>query len=299
MELSALPESMVVIGGGPVAMEQAELFAGLGTQVTMLVRSVLARGEEPEIRDVIKDSFCRQGITVLENASPSNVELSDVGVAVVAGSTRLNAASLLMAVGRRPRTDSLGLDAVGVDVGGDGRLVVGDDLKTSNQRIWGAGDVTGGPQYVYVAASHGAMMVDNAFDAAERRVNYSALPRITFTSPALASAGLTEAQALEQGYACECRVLGLEHVPRALVSRNTHGVIKIVAETDTQKILGVHVAAEGAGDVILAASLAIQTGMTVKQLATGWNPYLTLGEGLHLAAQSFTRDPSKLSCCAA
>ena len=299
MELAVLPESMIVIGGGPVAMEQAQLFADLGTQVTMIVRSVLARGEEPEVRAVISDAFRRQGITVLEGITVSHVESGDAGVSVAAGAARLTAASLLVATGRRPRTSALGLDAVGVDVGDEGELVVADDLRTTNPQIWGAGDVTGHPQYVYVAASHGAMMVDNAFGEAARRVDYSALPRITFTSPALASAGLTEAQALEQGFGCECRVLDLKHVPRALVTRNTHGVIKIVAESGTHKILGVHVAAEGAGDVILAAPLAVQTGMTVQQLATGWNPYLTLGEGLHLAAQSFTRDPSKLSCCAA
>lgn len=88
-------------------------------------------------------------------------------------------------------------------------------------------------------------------------------------------------------------------MPRALVSRNTHGLVKLVADADTDRILGAHIVGDGAGDVILAASLAIEQQMSVKQLASGWNPYLTLGEGLHLAAQAFTRDPSKLSCCAA
>ncbi len=94
-------------------------------------------------------------------------------------------------------------------------------------------------------------------------------------------------------------MLPLEHVPRAIVSRSTRGLVKLVAERGTGRIVGAHIVGDGAGDVILAASLAIQTGMTVDQLATGWNPYLTLGEGLHLAAQSFSRDPAMLSCCAA
>ncbi|MDP9384486.1 MAG: cation transporter [Actinomycetota bacterium] len=132
-----------------------------------------------------------------------------------------------------------------------------------------------------------------------RRIDYSALPRITFTNPTVASAGLTEAQAQEQGLGCESRTLELEHVPRAIVSRNVRGLVKLLAERDSGRIVGVHIVGDGAGDVILAGSLAIQTGMTVDQLAAGWNPYLTLAEGLYLAAQSFHRDPSKLSCCAA
>ena len=172
-------------------------------------------------------------------------------------------------------------------------------MSTANPRIWGAGDVTGHPQFVYVAAKHGGLVVDNAFDAAGRRIDYSGLPRITFTNPTIASAGLTEAQALERGIDCTSRTLSLEHVPRAIVSRNTRGLVKLVAERDSMRIIGVHIVGDGAGDVIIAGSIAIQTGMTVGQLAGGWNPYLTLGEGLYLAAQSFTRDTSKLSCCAA
>ncbi len=118
---------------------------------------------------------------------------------------------------------------------------------------------------------------------------------ITFTNPTIASAGLTEAQALEQGIDPSSRTLSLEHVPRAIVSRNTRGPVKLVAARDSLRIIGVHIVGDGAGDVILAGSVAIQMGMTVEQLAGGWNPYLTLGEGLYLAAQSFTRDPSKLS----
>jgi mercuric reductase len=142
-------------------------------------------------------------------------------------------------------------------------------------------------------------VVENAFDGAGKRIDYTALPRITFTNPTIASAGLTEAQALEQGIECSCRTLPLEHVPRAIVNRDTRGLVKLVAERESGRIVGVHLVGDSAGDVILAASLAIQTGMTVEQFAGGWNPYLTLGEGLYLAAQSFTRDPSKLSCCAA
>ena len=299
MELEKLPESLIVIGGGYVAMEQAQLFAHLGTDVTMLVRSELARGEEPEVRAVVREAFAAEGIAVHEGLTPETVERDGDAVLVFAGGREFGARRLLVATGRRPRTAGLGLQDVGVEVGPGGRVVVDDDLSTTHPRIWAAGDVTGHPQFVYVAAKHGGLVVENAFDGAGRRVDYSALPRIVFTNPTIASAGLTEAQAEARGLQCESRVLPLEHVPRAIVSRDLRGVVKLVAERDGGRIVGVHIVGAGAGDVILAGSLAIRTGMTVEQLADGWNPYLTLGEGLYLAAQSFHRDPGKLSCCAA
>jgi mercuric reductase len=178
-------------------------------------------------------------------------------------------------------------------------VLVDADMSTTNPRVWAAGDVTGHPQFVYVAAKQGALAVENAFDGASQRIDYSALPRITFTSPTIASAGITEAEAHARGLDCECRVLGLENVPRAIVSRNTRGVVKLVAERDTGRVLGVHLLADGAGDAILAGVYAIDAGRTVADLADGWDPYLTIGEAIHLAALSFTRDLSRLSCCAA
>jgi pyruvate/2-oxoglutarate dehydrogenase complex dihydrolipoamide dehydrogenase (E3) component len=123
-------------------------------------------------------------------------------------------------------------------------------------------------------------------------------PRITFTNPTIASAGISEAEAREQGLECRCRVLDLEHVPRAIVSRYTGGLVKLVAERDGGRLLGVQMLADRAGDAILAGVYAIEVRMTVAELADSWNPYLTIGEAIHLAAQSFTRAPRKLSCCA-
>lgn len=211
----------------------------------------------------------------------------------------LRAERLLFATGRRPVTDGLGLEAVGVKVGERGQVVVDEQLRTHNPRIWAAGDVTGHPQFVYVAAAHGSLVADNALDGAGRTLDYRHLPRITFTSPQLAAVGLTDAQAAQQGIACTYRVLPLEHLPRALVNRDTRGLVKIVAERATGRVLGVSMVAGGAGDAILAAVYAVKLGMTVAELADTWAPYLTIGEGLKLAAQAFTRDVAKLSCCAA
>lgn len=305
MELDHLPASLLVIGGGFVAMEQAQLFARLGSDVTMLVRSRLASHEEPEASRTLVDVFADEGIRVVRRATPTAVRRDTTGgevvvTATVAGrSEELRAAEVLVATGRRAVTEGLNLGAVGVDTGERGEIVVDDHLMTSNPRVWAAGDVTGHPAFVYVAASHGALVVDNAFASAKRAVDYRHLPRVVFTTPALAAVGMTDRQAREAGIRCECRVLPLEHVPRALVDRDTRGFIKIVADGETGRIVGITTVAEHAGEIAAAGVYILESGMTVDQVAALWSPYLTTAEGLRLAAQSFTTDVSRLSCCAA
>ncbi|GGZ72372.1 MULTISPECIES: mercury(II) reductase [Streptomyces] len=303
MDLDTLPESLLVLGAGYVGLEQTQLFARLGSKVTVIARSRLTSGEEPEISAALQDVFADEGITVHTHTRLTGVRRDAGGIVAIArtGDGRkleLRATHLLVATGRRPVTDGLDLDAVGVETGERGEVVVDEQLRTANPRIWAAGDVTGHPQFVYVASAHGALIADNAFDGAGRTVDYHHLPRVTFTTPAIASAGLTDAEAAAQGYTCDCRVLPLEYVPRALVNRDTRGLIKLVADASTGRLLGAHVLADGAGDVIATAVYALANDMTVQQMADLWCPYLTMAEGLKLAAQTYTRDVSKLSCCA-
>ena len=307
MELTELPGSLLVVGGNAVGLEVAQLFARLGTKVSVVeLLDRLAPLEEPEVGAAIAGVFADEGIAVHTGAQLAHVARDPGGPEVVAtvhdsdGRAReLRAERLLVATGRRPVTDGLGLEAVGVKVGERGQVVVDEQLRTHNSRIWAAGDVTGAPQFVYVAAAHGTLVADNALDGAARTLDYRHLPRVTFTSPQLAAVGLTDAQVAQEGIACTCRVLPLAQVPRALVDRDTRGLVKLVAERTSGRVLGVTMVADGAGDAILAAVYAVKLGMTVSELADTWAPYLTIGEGLRLAAQAFTRDITKLSCCAA
>jgi len=306
MELTKVPGSLLVVGGNAVGLEQTQLFARLGTGVTVVeLLDRLAPLEEPEAGTAIAGVFADEGISVHTGAQLTRVARDhEEGVVAVVRrrdgrQATLRAERLLVATGRRPVTDGLGLEAVGVKVGERGQVVVDERLRTHNPRIWAAGDVTGAPQFVYVAAAHGSLVADNALEQAGRTLDYRHLPRVTFTSPQLAAVGLTDAQAAQQGIACACRVLPLEHVPRALVDRDTRGLVKLVAERATGRVLGVSMVADGAGDAILAAVYAVKLGMTVGELADSWAPYLTMSEGLKLAAQAFTRDVAKLSCCAA
>jgi mercuric reductase len=308
MDLDQLPASMVVIGGSAVGLEQSQLFARLGVKVSIVeALDRLAPVEEPVVSAVIEGVFADEGITTHTDVTIQAVRRDAGGYTVSSvrhgQPVELHAEQVLVAAGRRPVTAELGLGSVGVKVGPVGEVVVDEQLRTGNPRIWAAGDVTGGPQFVYVAAAHGKLAVDNAFPESPaepvRTVDYRYLPRVTFTSPAVASVGLADDQAIEQGYACDCRVLPMEYVPRAVVNRDVRGVIKLVAETGTGRLLGVHVVADGAGEVITAAVYALGSQMTVQQIAELWCPYLTMTEGLKLAAQAFTRDITKLSCCAA
>nr|BAQ25546.1 mercury reductase [Streptomyces lividans] len=302
MELQQLPEHLLVLGGGYVGLEQAQLFARLGSQVTLAVRSRLASREEPEISAGIEDIFREEGITVHTRTQLRAVRRDGDGIlATLTGpdcDEQVRASHPLIATGRRPVTDGLGLERVGVKTGERGEVVVDEYLRTGNPRIWAAGDATGHPDFVYVAAAHGTLVADNALDGAERTLDYTALPKVTFTSPAIASVGLTEAQLTEAGIAHQTRTLSLENVPRALANRDTRGLVKLIAERGTGRLLAAHVLAEGAGDVITAATYAITAEMTVDQLARTWHPYLTMTEALKLAAQTFTADIAKLSCCA-
>ena len=184
-------------------------------------------------------------------------------------------------------------------VGERGEILIDDWGRTTNARIYAAGDVTLGPQFVYVAAHEGSVAADNALNDANRAFDLRVVPAVTFTTPAIATVGLTAAEAKAEGLTVKTSVLPASAVPRAIVNRDPHGVFKLVADAATNRIVGVHVVAENAGDVIYAGVLAVKFNLTVSDLTETLAPYLTMAEGLKLAAQAFGRDVSKLSCCAA
>lgn len=304
MELDEVPDTMLILGGGYVALELAQLFSRLGARVTMLVRSRLTSREEPEVSKALAGVFADEGIRVVRRATVDSVSLDEdtggvIATASVAGGQEVFRASrLLVATGRRPVTDGLNLEAVGVKTGISGGIVVDSRLASSNPRIWAAGDVTGHREFVYVAAAHGTLAVENAFTDAAAEVDYRHLPRVTFTSPAVGAVGMTEKEAVAAGIRCDCRVLPLQYVPRALVNRDTRGFIKVVADRDTGRILGLTAVAKDAGELAAAGVYLLEAGMTTAQVVAAWSPYLTMAEGIRIACKAFTTDVSKLSCCA-
>lgn len=304
VNLKELPRSLVVIGASAVGLELAQTYLRAGSHVTVL--EALPRVvplEEPEVGDALRSYLEAEGMVIRPGVRITRVER--VGgryrVTFTEGQQEeevVEAEQLLVATGRRANTAGLGLEEVGVELGPKGEIRVNEYAQTTNPRIYAAGDCAGDPMFVYVAAHMGTVAAENALHGNHRRVDLEGLPRITFTDPQVASAGWTEAQARERGYQVKTALLSLEHVPRAQVARDLRGLIKLVADQVTGRLLGASVLAADAGEVIQTAVLAIREGYTVQRLAQLVFPYLTLVEGLKLAAQAFEKDVSKLSCCA-
>jgi len=304
LEVTELPERLAVIGANAIGLELGQYFARMGSRVTLIeVLPRIAPFEEPEISETLAQALAGEGIEILTEAQVTSVarEHDLRRLQVVAGGRRrtLEVDEVLVATGRRPNTAGLGLDGAGVAVDERGAVVVDEHLRTTNERVFAAGDVTGGPQFVYVSAYEGALAAENALSGAERRVDLGALPRVTFTSPQIAAVGLSEQQARDAEYAVKTSLLPLQMVPRAIVNGERRGLIKLVADAGSDRLLGVHILAEHAGEVIQAGVLAVKLRLTVRELSETFHPYLTMAEGLKLAAQTFERDVARLSCCAA
>ena len=300
-ELDELPASMIVIGGGVIGCEVGQMFSRLGVKVTILCRSRLLPRAEPEISQALENFLEEEGVDVVCGVVYKTIE-KDEGVCLCfdwKGEThRLKAEKVLVATGRRPNSAGLGLEEAGVELDPNGGIVVDERMRTTNPNIYAAGDVTGHDQFVYMAAYGAKIAALNALDSNAHRYNNSAMPEVIFTDPQVAKVGFTEAAARGAGLDVKTSVLPLENVPRALAARDTRGLIKLVAEKGSDRLLGAHIIAPEGADTIQTAALAIKMGLTATDLGEMIYPYLTTVEGLKLAAQSFDKDVKKLSCCA-
>ena len=294
---SDIPPRLAVIGSSVVAVELAQAFARLGSQVTILARNRLFFREDPVIGEALTAAFRDEGIEVLEQTQTRRVTHAGGEFVLTTNHGELRAERLLVATGRTPNTRGLNLEAAGVKVDEQGAIVVDDHMRTSVPNIYAAGDCTTQPQFVYVAAAAGTRAAIN-MAGGDAALDLSAMPAVAFTDPQIATVGLSEAEAHRSGIETDRRTLTLDNVPRALVNLDTRGFIKLVAEAGTGRLLGVQAVAAEAGELIQTAAIAIRAGMTVHDLADQLFPYLTMVEALKLAAQTFTKDVKQLSCCA-
>ncbi|TAM00971.1 MAG: mercury(II) reductase [Paraburkholderia sp.] len=297
LESDTLPKRLAVIGSSVVAVELAQAFARLGTQVTILARSTLFFREDPAIGEALTAAFRAEGIEVREHTQASQVAYRDGEFVLTTGHGELLADKLLIATGRSPNTRSLNLEAAGVTLNPQGAIVIDSAMRTSAPDIYAAGDCTDQPQFVYVAAAAGTRAAIN-MTGGEAALDLSAMPSVVFTDPQVATVGLSEAEAHLKGIETDSRTLTLENVPRALANFDTRGFIKLVIDEGSRRLIGVQAVAPEAGELIQTAAIAIRAGMTVQELADQLFPYLTMVEGLKLAAQTFSKDVKQLSCCA-
>ena len=291
-----IPDRLIVIGASVVAVELAQAFARLGSEVTILARSRLLSRQDPAVDEAIQTAFKAEGVKVLNDTQASQISYTNEEFVLDTNAGELRADQLLVAVGRTPNTDRLNLESIGVETD-RGSVIVNEQLETRVPGIYASGDCTNQPQFVYVAAAGGSRAAIN-MTGGDARLDLSAMPEVVFTEPQIATVGLSEADADASGYVTDSRTLTLDNVPRALVNFDTGGFIKMVAERESGRLLGVQSVAGEAGELIQTAVMALRARMTVNEIADELFPYLTMVEGLKLCAQTFTKDVKQLSCCA-
>ncbi len=309
VELTDWPRSLLIVGGGYVALELGQMFRRFGAEVTLLERSErpLAHGFEPEAGRTIGAVLEKEGIRVIPRASVRAVRQQGAAVVatiqVGAGSQELRAEKLLIAAGRRPNTDGIAIENAGVAVGEQGQVLVDERLRTNVPHIFAAGDVIGGEtgsQLATPVGSHdGGIAAHNALSGEPpRAVDHRVIPRAIFTDPPIATVGLTEAEAIAAGHPCWCSTVPLSLVPRAEAIRKATGFIKMVADADTEEVLGVTMIGPEAGEVIHEAAMGLRFRAKLRDFIDLLHVYPTMAEALKIVAISRYKDPAQLSCCA-
>lgn len=302
--LKDLPSSLTIVGGGVIALELGQMFCRLGVRVTILEHNsrLLPTVEEEAVLALTK-ALEADGIEIQLSTAICSVEktgeLTRVQAQVKGVPREFFAEKLLLAVGTAPASTDLGLDAAGVETDPRGYIKVDDEMRTTAPGIWAAGDVTGGMQLATVGAREGITAVDNMLESGCRcKMNYNEIPMAIFTDPEIGVVGMGEAAAQAAGYEVIAHTIDASAIPKAHVTGELFGAIKIVAEKESGRILGIHLATHRGADVINEAALAVKFRLTVADLAGALHVYPSIGEGLRLCAQSFQRDIGRLSCCA-
>lgn len=302
LELETLPESLLVIGAGYIGAEIAQMFARAGVNVTIISRRGLLPEAEPEIGEALTGYFEDEGIHLVCGITYDHIETKGDSIVLTVqdedGTREIASEKVLIATGRTPNTESLNLASAGIELAPNKGVKVDAQMRSTREGVYAAGDVTGQDQFVYMAAYGAKIAAKNAMNSNSLSYDNSAMPAVVFTDPQVASVGLTEAQAKERGFDVRTSVLTLDNVPRALAARDTRGLIKLVADAKTKKLIGAHILAPEGSDSIQTAVLAVKMGMTFEDLGATIFPYLTTVEGLKLAAQTFDMDVKQLSCCA-
>tara|TARA_R110001583_G_scaffold21628_2_gene82065 strand:- start:223 stop:1671 length:1449 start_codon:yes stop_codon:yes gene_type:complete len=292
-----LPAHLIVIGSSVIALEIAQAYRRLGSEVTILARHTLLYKEEPLLGEKLTECLIKEGIRVLNSTQATQISYNNNVFTLDTSVGILTCDQLLVSTGRHANTHELNLDVVGINTTNNGEIIVNNRMETNISGIYAAGDCSNMPQFVYVAAAAGSRAGVN-MTGGNATLDLTTMPAVIFTDPQVATVGLTEAQAEAQDIQTDSRVLDMENVPRALANFETDGFIKLVAEKKTGRIIGAQILAHEGGELIQSAALAIHNRMTVIDLSDQLFPYLTMVEGLKLCAQTFNKDVKELSCCA-
>ncbi len=288
MSLEEIPERLCVIGGGVIGVEFANIYSNLGTEVTIVeMLPQLVANMDNEIVQGLEDALIDGGVKIHKSAKVLKIEKADGGLEVWAekgnDSIRIRADKVLMATGRRPAGDGLGLEEIGVRVE-KGAIQVDRLFKTDVDNIYAIGDCTGGVQLAHVASASGLMVADLIMG--ERKgMDFRTIPYAVYTKPELAAVGMTENEALEKGYRIKVGRFPMFGNGKAVITGDVRGLVKIVADERTGEVLGVHIGGSSATELIGVAALAIRLEATVDELLTTIYAHPTVGEAIHEAAE--------------
>lgn len=302
LSLETLPDSLLVIGAGPMGLEIGQMFAHFGSRVTVLeIAHQILPLVDPVVSAELRRCLEDEGIEIFTNArtlrlrEEKNQKTAEVEIE---GSIReFRADEILLTTGVVGNVNGLGLEEIGVKLEKGSFIKVNRAYRTSLDHIYSAGDVIGPPFLEAVAAKEGYLAASNLLEGKSNAIDYSVIPYAVFTSPQVAGVGMTEEEYMERYGTCYCRSLYMNKVPKALAVKDTRGVVKMVVHHETRKIVGVHIVAPLAAEMIHEAALAVKSGMTIEDLIDTVHVFPTFSEAIKLTAQSFTMDISKMSCC--
>jgi mercuric reductase len=306
LSLKEKPSSMIVIGGRALGLEFAQMYARFGTKVTLLQRSgKIIPEHESQISDGLHNYLTQEGIEIVtgvnvrEAYQKGNYKFLIASINGDKKTKTFEAEQLLMATGRKPNTADLHLENAGVKLSPDGAIAVNSEMRTSASHIWAGGDVIGEPMLETLAAKEGATAAENAFTGTHKKIDLHSVPSAIFTSPQVASVGMTEEQMMQKYGYCSCRTLLMNDVPKAITVNDTKGLIKMAVDPKkNNRIVGVHILASIASDMIHEAVMAVKYRLTVDDIIGTVHVFPTMSEAIKLVATSFKQDISKLSCCA-
>jgi mercuric reductase len=291
LELEELPESMLVVGAGPVGLELGQAFARYGTRVTLVdVFDRISPKHDHQACEELRLAFEEEGIETVLSSLVKHVARDGNEIVVTIepregeGSTELRVTSVLLASGRAPNVEALNLEAVGIERHKLG-ITVDDHMRTSVEGIWAAGDVTGTYQLTPIAQYQARIAIADMFGQNGPAADYSVLPTAIFTDPELAGVGLTEEEARDQELDYEVVVQPIKNVTRSQYIEAKHGLSKLIVDRETRRVLGLHVVSRSASDVVQGFSLALKFNATVDDFAQMHHVYPTWGEGVKAAAE--------------
>ena len=296
LELTELPESLLIVGGGPVGLEFAQIFARFGSRVTIVQGAdrISPRSDEQASATLHSALEEDDGIEIVLSSTVSSVRPDGDEVVAVVGSREIRVAKLLLASGRAPNVEALRLDELGIDHDRAG-ILVDDLMRTSVDGIWAAGDVTGRYQFTPIAQYQARIAIEDMFERDPVPADYSVLPTSIFTEPELAAVGLTEQEARDQGIEHEAVVHDIKYVQRSSYKEQRRGMYKIVYETRTRRVLGLHVVAPNGGDIVYGLSLGLRLEATVDDLAAMHHVFPTFAEGVKAAAEHAMPQPVEMA----